>query len=356
MSIDSDISTISADAKSTASQDTTIIRDDLRNGDVTKSSHTRSTSHVLRYDKLQPSEIRDVLLIFLYVIKYLSEEQLTSWWQQYSENDVVNFFTILEMCLHCFRYNGKKNVTVVKSHNDPAVMKPTNPKKAHTLPARMNPSEINHENTSTLVIHMANRENLVGLENEVHKKEQAILEQNLSTEVGLIVLDCLGLYSMNFRTNLSVSDGDNDTMKKIFDIFLTFMQIGQSEKLFKHVFAGLRAFINNYSAVLFHGNAVLCGRLCYELLKCCNSRLSSVRQESCALLYLLMRSNFEATHRKGLTRVHLQVIISVSQMLGDKEGLNNARFQESLSLINSYASSDKAMKGTGKLLCINGFI
>ena len=43
----------------------------------------------------------------------------------------------------------------------------------------------------------------------------------------------------------------------------------------------------------------------------------------------------------------LQVIISVSQMLGNVIGLNNARFQESLSLINSYASSDKVMKGTG---------
>lgn len=60
-----------------------------------------------------------------------------------------------------------------------------------------------------------------------------------------------------------------------------------------------------------------------------------------------MRSNFEFTGRKGLTRVHLQVIISVSQMLGNIIGLNNARFQESLSLINSYATSDKAMKGTG---------
>lgn len=35
-------------------------------------------------------------------------------------------------------------------------------------------------------------------------------------------------------------------------------------------------------------------------------------------------------------------------MLGNIVGLNNAKFQESLSLINSYASSDKAMKGTGK--------
>lgn len=60
-----------------------------------------------------------------------------------------------------------------------------------------------------------------------------------------------------------------------------------------------------------------------------------------------MRSNFEFTGRKALTRVHLQVIISVSQILGNIIGLNNSRFQESLSIVNSYATSDKAMKGTG---------
>lgn len=34
-------------------------------------------------------------------------------------------------------------------------------------------------------------------------------------------------------------------------------------------------------------------------------------------------------------------------MLGNVIGLNDSRFQESLSLINSYASSDKVMKGSG---------
>ena len=52
----------------------------------------------------------------------------------------------------------------------------------------------------------------------------------------------------------------------------------------------------------------------------------------------------------------LQVIISVSQMLGNVIGLNNARFQESLSLINSYASSDKVMKGTGNYVQFCGTV
>ncbi|KAK9870395.1 hypothetical protein WA026_007964 [Henosepilachna vigintioctopunctata] len=342
LSIDSDISTMS-DSPSVISHETTIVNENLKNGE--SKSHGRSTStHVHRYDKFQTVEIKDLLLMFLFVVKYLSEDQLIAWWQIFTDVEVIHFFTVLEMCLNCFKYVGMKNITVIKSQSVDNIK--TKSTKAFTLPARINPSEINHENTSTLVIH-ANRENLMSTDDEIQKKQQGILEQHLCAEVGMITLDCMGLYSINFKKNLMHSNGDNDIMKKIFDIYLTFLQLGQSENLFKHVFAALRAFINNYSVVIFQGNATLCGRLCYELLKCCNSRLASVRQESCAILYLLMRSNFEFSNRKGITRVHLQLIISVSQMLGNVILLNNARFQESLSLINSYASSDKAMKGSG---------
>ncbi|CAG9862855.1 unnamed protein product [Phyllotreta striolata] len=350
LSVDSDISTMSGgDGQSTLSQDTTIIRDDaLRtNGSERKSHHQRNPSHVLRYDKLQHQEVKDVLLVFLFVVKYLNREQMIAWWENYSEHDVVNFFAVLELSLRRFRYVGKRNLDVVKT-NEPENVKPK-AKKAHTLPARMDPSEMSRESTGTLVIH-APRENLIDSENEVHRQQQAIYEQHLASEIGLIALDCMGLYCMHFQKKLqqtAETTTENEVLQKILDIYLSFMQIGQSEKLLRHVFASLRAFVNNYSPILFQGNAVLCGKLCYELLKCCNSRLATVRQESCAVLYLLMRSNFEFTGRKGLTRVHLQVIISVSQMLGNVVGLNNCRFQESLSLINSYASSDKAMKGTG---------
>ncbi|KAB0797571.1 hypothetical protein PPYR_08564 [Photinus pyralis] len=354
ISLDSDFS---GDANSITSQETTIVRearDDSTKSDSYKNeestSHRRGlsvTSPLLqRYDKFQQHEVKDVLLCFLFIVKYIGDDQLVSWWQQCNDGDTVNFFSVLEMSLNCFKYIGKRNVIVAKSSTgDGAKPKPL---KAHTLPARMNPPDFNVENTGTLVTYTTvNRENLLNTENEVQKKQQAIMEQHLANEVGLIVLDCLGLYAVHFRNNLLSAEGDNTIMKKLCDIYLTFLQIGQSESLFKHVFAAIRAFINNYSVVLFKGNALLCGRLCYELLRCCNSRLSLVRQESCAILYLLMRSNFEFTCRKGLTRVHLQVIISVSQMLGNVIGLNNARFQESLSLINSYAGSDKAMKGTG---------
>lgn len=42
-------------------------------------------------------------------------------------------------------------------------------------------------------------------------------------------------------------------MQKLFNIYLSFLQVGQSETLLRHVFAGLRAFLNNYSIALFQG-------------------------------------------------------------------------------------------------------
>ena len=44
-----------------------------------------------------------------------------------------------------------------------------------------------------------------------------------------------------------------------------------------------------------------------QILRCCNSKLASTRNEACALMYILMRSNFEFSQRKSFTRVHLQV-------------------------------------------------
>lgn len=46
--------------------------------------------------KLEPSEVKDVLVCFLFVLKYASQDQLISWWRYCSEQDIVAFFKIIE--------------------------------------------------------------------------------------------------------------------------------------------------------------------------------------------------------------------------------------------------------------------
>lgn len=328
---------------SSMSQETTVV---IRNGDESHVSyqygHSRSISMtqpaaVPRTDKFTVAETRDMLLCFLFTTKHLSNDHMITWWHNCTQSETASFFQVLDMCLIVFRYVGKKNIHLGDNSKSPK-------NKSSTLPARIANSESDHSNISSILetgtLTHQNRENLV---EETVKLQKSLQEMNLATEVGMIILDVVGLYCVQFKESMV----DGAILPKIAQVYLRFLQLGQSETLSKHVFAALRAFINNFSQALFKGTAMLCGQFVYELLKCCDSRLQSVRQESCAVLYLLMRSNFEFSGRKGLTRVHLQVIISVSQMIGNVIGLNNSRFQESLSLINSYATSDKAMKGTG---------
>ncbi|XP_046801716.1 dedicator of cytokinesis protein 9 isoform X4 [Lucilia cuprina] len=343
---DSSLNSLTSDSQN--SQDTTLGANGnhIENMDVAlRNGHNRSISvtHATvmqRCDKFSAAESKDLLLGFLFVIKHLSQEQMIGWWQNCNETETINFMTILELCLIQFRYVGKKNLHLNEESRDARAVRAA---KASTLPARTSPAALenssNLNETGTLNL-THNRENLLS---ETTRSQQALYESNLATEVGMIILDCLGLFAVQFKLKLI----DSLILPKLARVYLKFLQLGQSENLSKHVFAALRAFINNFSPALFKGNAILCGQMVYELLKACDSRLVQIRHESCAVLYLLMRSNFEFSGRKGLTRVHLQVIISVSQMIGNVIGLNNARFQESLSVINSYANSDKAMKGTG---------
>ncbi len=82
---------------------------------------------------------------------------------------------------------------------------------------------------------------------------RSLLESNLTIEVGLIVLDAVGLFCLHFKEALLSEDGDNPLMRKVLDIYLSFLQIGQSESLSKHVFAALRAFINSFPLALYQG-------------------------------------------------------------------------------------------------------
>uniref|UniRef100_A0A674KGM2 Dedicator of cytokinesis 9 n=1 Tax=Terrapene triunguis TaxID=2587831 RepID=A0A674KGM2_9SAUR len=175
---------------------------------------------------------------------------------------------------------------------------------------------------------------------------QSLLEANIATEVCLTTLDTLSLFTMAFKNQLLTDHGHNPLMKKVFDVYLCFLQKNQSETALKTVFIALRALIFKFPSAFYEGRADVCAALCYEILKCCNSKLSSIRTEASQLLYFLMRNNFDYTGKKSFVRTHLQVIISVSQLIADVVGIGGTRFQQSLSIINNCANSDRLIKHT----------
>ncbi|KAA8582816.1 hypothetical protein FQN60_006487 [Etheostoma spectabile] len=307
---------------------------------------TMSSSPMPPISRLGQYEIRGLLLSFLHIVKTLSEDTLMAYWNKVSPQDIMNFLSLLEICLVQLRYIGKRNIVRSQDICMPKLF--SSDRKSQTMPAmRCNRASL----MQTKLHQFGTMETSLTLnigtgpsEAEIH--HQALLEGNMSTEVSLSVLDVLSVFTQCFKTQLLDSDGHNPLMKKVFDVYLTFLKVGQSEAALRHVFAALRAFINKFPSVLFKGRVTLCEALCCEVLKCCVSKMGCLRAEVSALLYLLMRNNYEYTKRKTFLRTHLQIIIAVSQLISDVALSGSSRFQESLSIINNFANSDKAMKAT----------
>ncbi|KAI8427626.1 hypothetical protein MSG28_002111 [Choristoneura fumiferana] len=298
---------------------------------------------VNRFGVMSAEEVRDVLLCFLFVLKYLDEERLVEWWKTHSTAQQQSFFNVLEICAEQFQYIGRKRILSELKTTTPDCNGKPKPIKARTLPARMTPPDFSKD--PPIIVeknNTVNRENLVAAttvtsELETIAEHAVVSAGCLATEVGLTIIDrtCL------FTKNLGAAEGAAARP------YLRLLQFPQSETLYKHLFAALRAYINQFSETLFEGGSTLCAGVVSAVVKLCEARAAWLRREAAAALYLLMRANFQHGSGGNLTRVHLQVIIAVSKLLDTSTALNCKRFQESLSVINCFATGDKAMKGTG---------
>uniref|UniRef100_A0A8C5CXK5 Dedicator of cytokinesis 9b n=1 Tax=Gadus morhua TaxID=8049 RepID=A0A8C5CXK5_GADMO len=297
-------------------------------------------SAVLRCDKLEREEVKSLLMCFLHVLKSMSEEALFTYWHKASPSELMDFFTVLTNDLaslsFCSTNRSQEGAGLVAAD-----------RKSLTLPVSRNRAGLLHARLQQLgTVENAHTFNNVYSHSEPEVSNQCLLEANVSTEVCLTVLDTLCVFINGFKSQLSSDLGHNPLMKKVFQVHLCFLQIPQSETALKQVFTALRTFIYKFPCTFFDGRADMCAALCYETLKCCNSKLSSIRSDGAQLLYFLMKSNFDYTGRRSFVRTHLQVVIAVSQLIADVLGIGGTRFQQSLSIINNCANGDKNIKHT----------
>uniref|UniRef100_A0AAY4AKK9 Dedicator of cytokinesis protein 9-like n=1 Tax=Denticeps clupeoides TaxID=299321 RepID=A0AAY4AKK9_9TELE len=295
------------------------------------------SSSLLRGDKLERDEIKNLLMCFLHILKSMSEDALFAYWNRATHSELLDFLTLLLLscggpCFHHFLFRSQEAVGCVAPD-----------RKSLTLPVSRSRPGLLHTRLplgSSESAHTFNHTSSHG------DAEQSLLEASVSTEVCLTVLDTLSTFIMGFKTQLCADLGHNPLMKKVFQVHLSFLQIPQSEAALKQVFDSLHTFILKFSCTFFDGRPDMCAALCYEILKLCSSKLSSIRSDAAHLLYLLMKSNFEYSDRKSFVRTHLQVVIAVSQLIADVVGIGGTRFQQSLSIINNCANSDKSVKHT----------
>uniref|UniRef100_A0A672PJQ7 Dedicator of cytokinesis 10 n=1 Tax=Sinocyclocheilus grahami TaxID=75366 RepID=A0A672PJQ7_SINGR len=318
-----------------------------------------------RFDKLDQAETRSLLICFLHIMKTISEER--NGIKSLCVFIILRISLLNRLCLQHFRFLGKRHIArklaaaikLAQATQNNGTLKGSNVscQSSGLLPQWMLSAQDGHRHarsqtmpiirgknalTNPKLLHMMETD---GNASEGENVSPTDIEANLSTEVALTVLDILDLFVHHHKKRLQHDEGQNSLMKKVFDTYLLFFQISQSTSTLRHVFTALRLFIHKFPSVFFQGKADLCGSLCYEILKCCNHRSSSTQTEAAALLYFLMRRNFEFTKSKCIVRSHLQVIKAVSQLIADA-GIGGSRFQQSLAIINNFANGDAPLKNT----------
>ena len=116
-----------------------------------------------------------------------------------------------------------------------------------------------------------------------------MIEGNLCTEVGIIVLDTLAIVEQV----VSQTDQSQTLLASVLRVILHALNTVQSTTLLQHLFTIQRSIVSKYPNLLFDETTEHCAALCKSLLKHCSSSISVIRSQASASLYLLMRQNFE---------------------------------------------------------------
>nr|VZI44876.1 unnamed protein product [Spirometra erinaceieuropaei] len=319
---------------------------------------TATGSQVVRLpDRCQ----RDLYVCLLHLLSSLAEEPLTTLLRELSSQDRVNFLLLLTYIVKHLKYRGRKCISRFNTISTSAVAQ--------------------RGLTGTLG---SPRANTAAGESVTDDSEyKALLEANLATEAGLIILDTLNLFTSTFKKELENGKPSNPLFQGLIDVYVCLLTSGQSETLLKHVFASLRVFVSRFSKVLFSETTDGLASLCTVGLRASNlnllaveeeeeerqqqrlsfapgslspagrprlvfdsasaNTLSTLRLEACGLLYRLWRASFEVFSVRGFHRVHLQMVISLSKLVGDI----GPEFETSLSLLHSLAEMDVQRAGGG---------
>ncbi|XP_045560815.1 dedicator of cytokinesis protein 9 isoform X10 [Salmo salar] len=113
-----------------------------KNNSLDKSQPASTLSgSLLRCDKLDQAEIKSLLMCFLHILKSMSEDALFTYWNKASSTELMDFFTLVEVCLHQFRYIGKR--CIARSQEGVGLIA-AHERKSQTLPVSRNRAGMMH--------------------------------------------------------------------------------------------------------------------------------------------------------------------------------------------------------------------
>ncbi|KAK7862685.1 hypothetical protein R5R35_000927 [Gryllus longicercus] len=304
---------------------------------------------------LSSETTRNLLICFLWVIKNVNNNLLKHWWMELSSQRLQQLLEVLNICISCFEYKGKKAIkrcsqqifrktTDIKSRLEDVILgqgsarsemmmrrKDRNPPSPGWPGDRLRwrKEQMAYRPTSD----MPERPR-AEVETDAH------IEGNLATEASFIILDTLE------RIVQVASQADNlqGLLGVVLKVLLHALARNQSTCVLQNMFATQRSIVFKFPNLLFDEETEQCADLCLRLLKHCSSNMADVRSQASGSLYLLMRQNFEIGN--NFARVKMQVTMSLSSLVGTSQSVSEESLRRSLKTILVYAEEDTELQDT----------
>lgn len=168
-----------------------------------------------------------------------------------------------------------------------------------------------------------------------------IREACLSQEIGFVICDVLALYVEEKSADLSSAAHPNLLMDALVSTTVSLLQRRFSVVAQLQTLASLRGLVHQYPKQLFTLNNTYCAVLCAQMLSLCQYHNVHVRSEATALLFLLMKKNYEHSSsfvkKRHFSRVKVQSIIALSKLVGGGRIKEPAYLLRSLQSLERYA-------------------
>eukprot|EP01129_Flabellula_baltica_P001926 TRINITY_DN1181_c0_g2_i2.p1 TRINITY_DN1181_c0_g2~~TRINITY_DN1181_c0_g2_i2.p1 ORF type:complete len:1501 (+),score=308.24 TRINITY_DN1181_c0_g2_i2:781-5283(+) len=130
----------------------------------------------------------------------------------------------------------------------------------------------------------------------------------------------------------------NTVTIKVFQVLHALLKIKQSITVIKSSFSLIKKIILMFPKLLFSSNKLYLEKLCDILMTFCSFSHTSVRTQSAALMYLVIKKNFEFT-KDNFSRVTSELTATLSELVTD---IRDSKFIDlSLETISRYATAEK---------------
>lgn len=254
---------------------------------------------------LSSENTRHLLSCFCWVLKHLERSVLYKWTLGLTPHRVHQLLQVINISIPCFEYKGQKQRRRRQS------VKRTTTQSFRKTPDMKERLEECIRGTGSARNELINRRKDRNSTDKLRwRKDQMpyrsqfydnvsktdtdtdlnyYIDGSLATEVSLVILDTLEMIVQV----ASSSEMHHNLLGVVLKVLMHGLSRNQSTVALQNLFATQRSLIFKYHNLLFDDETDRCADLCLLLLKHCGSQLPSIRSQSAASLYLLMRQNFE---------------------------------------------------------------